>query len=783
VCIAVLSLVLGIGANTAIFSLINAVVLRTLPVPDPDRLVIFAFNKLDSFGAAPISQTLYRQMAQKNTVLSGFAAVTYPPITLSDSGVAERLSGLLVSGNTFQVLGFNPAAGRLLTENDDRTTDSPSICVIGYGLWERRFGKADTVVGRKIQVNGHPFTVVGVLPKEFIDFRQGSRLDIAIPLRATGMSDFRQFGVFGFGRLQLGVSAEQAQASLDVLYHQLETQPYLGKLAELRVVLQPGNQGMFTLRRQYERPRLLLMAVVGLVLLIACANISNLLTARATGRAREMAVRVALGAGRWQLYRQQLVESMLICLGGALLGVGFAYWLVHALLALAPKRIEGGALIIDVNPDWRVLLFTLSLAVFVGVISGTFPALRSARSSLVPAIRGEPSFRLGGRFSATSTLVVVQVAVSMVLLCGAELFLRSLRNLRSVDPGLDPTHLIVLTVDAGSAGYSLEASHIFFDRLVERAKTLPGVVAASPAFVSPLSHDFAIVDISVPGYQPRPDEGSFVDANWIGPDYLETLRTPMKAGRAFTTEDGARNKVALVNEKAASKFWPHESPIGKSITLTGGDRREIVGVVSNVRNDSLRENAQPMVYLPFRDNRRPHMTLHVRVSGEATPVIQTLIRESHAVDPNAPVFNPTTMDTQIDQTIAVDRMLALLTAMFGMLGVLLAGGGLYAVMAFAVSARTHEIGIRMAIGATQGQVLGLVIAESATMTAIGIAFGVLGAQWGSRIVSSSLYGVNVRDPAAYVALAAFLALVALGAAWIPARRAADVDPMIALRYE
>jgi predicted permease len=597
------------------------------------------------------------------------------------------------------------------------------------------------------------------------------------------MSAFAEFPLQTFGRLKPGVGVAQAQASLDVLYHQLAPPPRTGKLSDLKVELQPGGQGFSRLRRQYGRSLLMLMVVAGLVLLIACANITNLLMARASGRAKEIAVRLTLGAGRARLVRQLLTESTLLTIIGAALGIALAYWVDHALLALAPQQFGGGASIVDVNPDWRVLLFTLGVAILVSALSGIAPAIQSTPRSLGPALKGEVGVRSPGRVSYTNALVVVQIAVSLVLLIGAGLFLRSLRNLKSVDPGLNPERLVVLTIDSGGAGYSRVASQKLFESLVERARNLPGVVAASPGLISPLSGGFALVPIHVPGYQPKPDEDDRIDANWIGTDYFKVLGTPLVAGRVFTEQDGVSNKVAIVNEKTARHFWPHENPIGKHFTSGRNEDWEIVGVVKDVKSESLREDPQPTVYLPFRQNRRPHITLHVRVAGPTTPVIAALMREIHALDPNLPAVDVTTMAAQLNRTIALDRLMAALTALFGLLAVVLAAVGLYGVMAFAVSARTREIGIRMALGAGQARVLTQVMRESAALTSIGIALGVPGALWASRGIGSFLYGLSATDPWTYVALAVVLAIIALGAAWIPARRAAQMDPMVALRYE
>ena len=514
------------------------------------------------------------------------------------------------------------------------------------------------------------------------------------------------------------------------------------------------------------------------MLLIACANITNLLMARATGRTKEIAVRLALGAGRARLVRQLLAESMLLTIGGATLGMVVAYWVDHTLVLMAPWR-RGGALEIDVNPDWRVLLFTLGVAVLVSVLSGAAPAIQSTRPDMGPALKGAAGVRAPGRFSIANALVVAQVALSLILLIGAGLFLRSLHNLTSVDPGFNPERQVVLSITPAVSSQS--ATQSFFDTLVERTRQMPSVVSASPTNVSPLSGDFSIGGVGVPGQ--RPSERTSASINWVGPDFFKTLGTPLLAGRVFTEQDGRANKVAIVNERTASHFWSHESPIGKHVSISRSDDCEIVGVVKDVKSESLREGALAAVYLPFRLYPRSSATLHVRVAGNATPVIAALRREIHTLDPNLPVLNVTTMAEQLNRTIALDRLIAALTALFGLLAVTLAAVGLYGVMAFTVAARTREIGIRMALGASHARVLGQVMGESAALMLIGIALGVPAALWASRAVGSFLYGLSATDPWTYALLSAVLAGIALSAAWIPARRAARVDPMVALRYE
>ena len=778
--VAVISLALGIGANTGIFSLVNVVLLRTLPVRNPEELVVFTISTADRFGGSAIGQEQYRHISEKNTVLQGFAAFTGDPMTVSGNGNAEYTVGQRVSANFFETLGVSALIGRVLSPRDDRIREGPPVCVISYRLWQRRFGGDPGIIGGDIQINSQPVTVIGVIPKGFNGFDQGAQTDVIMPLNSADSS-----GLLTFGRLKPGVSVAQAQAQLDVLYHQVQPHGRRStRLSESRIVLRPGNQGVGRLRIQYKRPLLMLLAVVGLVLLIACANIGNLLMARASGRERETAIRLALGAGRARLVRQLLAESLLLTNSGAALGLALAYAADHALIALAPPQIGGAPLILDVNPDWRVLLFTLGVAVLVSVLAGLAPAIQSTRPDMRPSLKGETGTRTPGRFSVTNALVVMQVAVSLMLLIGAGLFLRSLHNLKSVDLGFDPEHMVLLTIEPEVSGYSVTASQTFMQNLVERARSLPGVVAVSPGLISPLSGEFSIGGIHVPGYVPQSDERPEIWTNWVGPDYFKTLKTSLVVGRVFTDQDGLGNNVAIVNEKAVAHFWPNESPIGKQVRF-GRSTIDftVIGVVKDVKSESLRAEAEATVYFPFRQSQRSHITLHMRVAGSAKPVMSAVMRQIHKLDPNLAASNVTTMAAQLDRTIALDRLMATLMSLFGMLALVLAAVGLYGVMAFAVTARTREIGIRMALGASSGRVLIQVLRESAVLTVIGIALGMSGALWAARLVRTFLYGLSATDPATYVVLALVLAGIALSAAWIPARRAALLDPMVALRQE
>jgi predicted permease len=764
---AIVSLALGIGANTAIFSLINAILLRPLPVREPNRLVLFTLSQPDKYAGSTVPSALYRQMRDQSDVLTGLAAFTGMPMTtISDEG-AERTQGLAVSGNFFETLGVSASIGRVLTAEDERGREL--VCVISYGFWLRRFGGVPTAVGQNLQINGQSYKVIGVTPREFIGINQNSRSDVTIPFPS---SDERPMI---FGRLKPGVTIAQAQLSLDALFQHLGgSQGALrrfGTAGKLRVVLEPGARGFQGIRHQYERPLVMLMMVVGLVLLIACANLTNLLMARASGRTKEIAIRLALGAGRRRLAGELLTEILLLTIGGGALGMALAYWMDRALIAVAPGR----AVVVDVHPDWRVLLFTLSVAILVCLLSGLTPAIQATRPDMSDALKGGTGIRAPRRFSLTNGLVVAQIALSSVLLIGAGLFLRSLHNLKSVDPGFDPESLVVLTVTRPD----------IFDRIIDRVQGLPGVIAASPSLISMLNGDFSAAPISVPGYQPQPNEEPLIAVNWIGADFFKTVGTPLVAGRMFTDQDGTTKKVAIVNEKTATHFWPNENPIGKHALIGPAQSREdceIVGVVKDVKSESLRKQPGAIVYLPFRQNRRPRMTLHVRVAGAAEPVMSALVREVRALDSNA-VPEVTTMAAQIDESLAADRLMATLTVLFGLLGGTLAAVGLYGVVAFTVAARTREIGIRIALGATHGRVLRQVVKESAVLIMLGLALGLSAAVSASRAVGSLLYGLSPTDPWTYSVLAALLAGIALSAAYIPARRAARVDPMVALRYD
>lgn len=763
--IAILCLALGIGSNTAIFTLVNTVLLRTLPVREPSRLVLLTLSQPDRFTENAIPSASYEYLRDHNDVLEGLVGISGLLPVVVVSGTAERLRGLAVTDNFFATLGVNAIVGRMIGKGD------ADACVLNYDFWRRRFGADPGVIGSKLLLDTHLLTIAGVAPKGFTGLDQNLPVDIY----ALSRGPVRLSCV---GRLKPGVSASRAQAQLDVLYHQV-ARGRNEKLSDNRVILVAAGRGTGRFVKQYQRPLLMLMIVVGIVLLIACANVSNLLMARASRRSRETAVRLALGAGRGRLLRQFIAESMLLAVAGSLAGIVLAYEADRILARLAPRVMGWGALVLDVSPDVKVLAFTLAAAVLVTLLTGTAPAVSSAGPNLVSALKGETGLRAPGRLSFANILVVAQVALSLILLIAAGLFLRSLGNLRSVDAGFNPEGLVLLTVATDEPN--------FFDSLIERVRRLPGVVSASAALISPLSSSFSMTGITVPGYQPQPGEQPLISINLVGPGYFKTMQTPLLAGRMFDEQEARDRKVAVINEPAARHYWPHESPIGKHVWIGGRDReeREIIGVVKGIKTESLRAEAEPAIYSPFaqRPRNRNHLCLHVRVAGPAAPVVDAMVRQVRALDPAVPMEDINTMEAQIDNTIALDRLLAALTGLFGGLAVLLALAGLYGVMAFTVAARTREIGIRLALGATEARVLRQVLRESVLLILLGIAIGLPVSLWASRVTQAFLYGLRSSDALTYGVSSALLAAAAFMAAWAPAHRAAEVDPAVALKYE
>ena len=808
------TLALGIGANSAIYSLMDQVLLRPLPVHRPDRLVLLegpgiwsGRTSSEYASRTPMSQPLYEGLRDRTPVFSGVLAQRQTEVHLRAGERTENVAGDLVSGSYFPVLGLRAAYGRLFGPEDDRTPGGHPVVVISHRFFRDRLAGDPAVIGRTVGVNGHPMTIVGVAPAGFHGIDVGNSVDVYVPLAMENLlmpswpptlgTDWRIRWLTVMARLGDGVSLERAQAGANVAYAQLlkEDAQTLTTMSEKnralflekKLVLEPGGRGVSWLREMAGSPLLALMGMVGLVLLIACSNVANLVLARGSSRQKEMAVRLALGAGRARLVRQLLMESLVLAVGGGLLGLLLAGWLGRLLIAALP--FEEAARSLSAELDLRVALFTLAVSVLTGVLSGLLPAFHATRLAIAPTLKNEAGAVLGGTrpFRFRKGLVVAQIALSLLLLVGAGLFVRSLANLRSLDPGFQPDHLVAFTVDPSLSGYDLAQQRQLFDRLREQLAAEPGVRSVSLASVPLMTNSNESSTIMVEGYQPKEDEDMNPNFNAVGPGFFATLGIPLVRGRDFGPGDleGAPN-VAVVSESFARHYFGSEDPLGRRFgrRRAGKSDTEIVGVVRDGKAGSLREEAKRFVYMPYQQ--RPvldAMTFYVRSGLEADTLLARVPAIVQAVDPTLPATELRSMRAQIAQSLFAERLVAGLSAAFGLLATVLAALGLYGVMAYAVSLRTREIGIRMALGANRRTVMAMVLTDVAVLVGLGIALGLPGGYGLGRVIESQLFGLRALDPATFAIATAALLLTALAAGYLPARRATRVDPMVALRYE
>ncbi len=798
--IAVLSLALGIGANTAIFSIVNAVLLRSLPhVENQSRLVALYTSDYSGPLYGSSSYPDYVDFRSRSRAVSGLAAYTIRLVSLSEGGEAERALATVTSGNYFDVLGVRAARGRVFTDTDDEADAAP-IAVISHSLWQRRFGGDPSIVGRTITLGGQAFTVAGIAPEKFTGMITGLAPDMWIPIRACAQAvqdkDLLESrgnrGLLLIGRLKDGVSVEQAQASFDAVARGLrEEHP-----RQWSNVREEGRK--ITVLREAEArvpPQVrgvvlsvagLLMGVVGLVLLIACANVANLLLARASARRREIGIRIALGASRWRLMRQLLTESMLLAMLGGAFGLLVVLWLTDLPLWFSlPTPVP---IALDFSPDARVLLFALCFSILTGLIFGIAPALQATRADVLPALKDESATAsfTSRRFSLRNLLVVAQVAISLMLLVGAGLFLRSLGNAQSIDVGFQADNVLVMTPEVSIQGYSEAKGTEFYRQLVERVGTLPGVEAVSLAEMIPLGFSSQRGSVEIEGRESQPGEDNEYNFNTVTPGYFDTMNIKLAAGRDFTDADreGAPG-VVVVNEAFARLFWPNQNPLGKRLSREGaeGPFLEVVGVARDAKYNTLGEDTLPFFYQPFWQNYRSEMTLQVRTAGDPRAMLTPVREQIRLLDKNLPVSNVRTLNEHLNGTLLLPRIGAGLLGAFGVLALLLASIGLFGVMSFSVARRTREIGIRMALGARGADVLRLVLFEGMTLVIVGVCVGLAASFALTRVMTSLLYGVSATDPLTFAGVALLLASVALVASYIPARRASKVDPMVALRYE
>jgi predicted permease len=801
--IAVLMLALGIGANTAIFSLLDTVVFKMLPVKDPTSLVLLA--NADERRGASFSYPSYQDLRDRNQVFAGIIAYDGVALNLSDGSQTERAAGQLVSGNFFSVLGVNPFLGRAFSEEDDKTPGAHPVAILSHSFWQRRFAADPGLIGKTIHLNGVPFTLIGILPPDFFGVEVGLAPDVWVPMMmqvqlSGGRDRLRMrnnFWVRILARLRPGMNEQQAEAATDALYRQInEEAPGLSPglrnfLSQQHIKLEPASKGLSSLRKQFKQPLLILMGFVGLVLLIACANVANLLLAQATARQKEIAVRLALGASRVRLVRQLLTESILLSLAGGLLSLLFAFWLTSILVSFMPNP----QFALELRLDYRVLGFNLSLAVLTGILFGLAPAIRAARPDLMPTLKNEiTTLGTGGRrFELRQVLAVLQVALSLVLLIGAGLFIRTLQNLKGIDLGFKAENVLLLSINPGLNGYTANQGRDFYAQLLERVRSLPGVQSASLADM-PLMGGAWISGISIEGYHAQPGQDMSGRAKKVGSSFFETMGISLLRGRDFNEQDvqgGA--KVAIINETLAREFWGDENPLGQRIGFGDGEgpEREIIAVIKDPKYRDLKENPARTLFVPLAHSLLPssapgrseELTLHVRTASDPKGMIAAIQGEVRTLDKNLPVYNIRTFTELIAQSISQERLIATLSSLFGALALLLAAIGLYGVMAYSVLRRRREIGIRMALGAQPRDVLGMVLRQGLLLVLIGVGAGLIGAFALTRILSTLLYNVSTTDVLTFTGVPIFLIAVAVLACYVPARRATKVDPIVALRNE
>ena len=811
--VAVLSLALGIGANAAIFSLFDQILLRPLPVSDPNQLV-----NLAAPGPKPGSQScgmagdcdvvfsyrMFRDLEQQQTMFAGLAAHDRFGVSVSYRDDPVTGDGMYVSGSYFPTLGIHPALGRLLTPDDDKSIGTNFVVVLGYTYWQTHLGADPGVLGRPIVVNGQTLTIVGVAPKDFASTTMGVRAAIFAPISMRGVlspgwrgfENRQSYWVYLFARLKPGVSLAQASAGLNALYHPILTDveaplqkgmsdPTMARFKAKQVVLTPGWRGQSSMQREAKTPLFMLFGVTGIVLLIACANIANLLLARGASRAMEMGVRLALGASRRQLMTQLLVESVLLAAMGGLASLLVAKWTLSGIAALLPPDANN-SLEFVLQP--AVLVFAAALAIATGIVFGMFPAWHSTRTDLVTAIRANAGQISGARSAARfrASLVTAQISLAMALLIAAGLFMKSLVNVTRVDLGVRVDSVVTFSISPERSGYDSARALVLYDRVEEALAAVPGVNAVTSSMVPLLAGDNWGSDVNVQGFPSGPDVDNGSRFNEIGVGYFSTLGVQLVAGRDFTLADrrGAPD-VAIVNQAFAKKFNLGKEALGKFMSDAGPDSLhiQIVGVVPDIKYSEVKLPVPPVFYLPWRqDNHVRGLYFYVR-SGQPATALRALPGVLKKIDPGLPMEDLKTMPQQVRENVFLDRMISILSTTFAILATLLASVGLYGVLAYTVAQRTREIGVRMALGADAGRVQAMVLRQVIGMLVVGGVFGVVAALGLGRAAGSLLFELKGYDPTVFVLAVVALVAVALGAGYLPARRASRVDPIKALRYE
>jgi predicted permease len=788
VAIAIVTLALGIGANSTIFTWINATLLHPIPGLTHTSQVVAATRNRNN----PLSYPDFQDLRDRAKSFSGMTAFTLFPLSLTGQGKPERVWGTLVTANYFLVLGVKPVLGRGFLPSEDQVTNGAPVAVISYRLWQTRFGGDRAILGRTIQIDTHPFTIVGVTPPIFQGSTSGLRSEIWLPLTMVGevgqveseiLAERSSLWLSVLGRLRPGVGRREAQAELNTLYGQLARQYPDAHRGENHIQLYPLWRAPNGANEFFSQLLPILMALAGAVLLLACANLANLLLARGVARQREMAIRLALGAGRGPVVRQVLLESLLLSLAGGLAALGVTLWASRGFMHFAPA--SNLPIWISVKVDGRVLLATLMISVIAAALFGMLPALRAAGIQPASVLKDDAGSVAGGRRRGrlSDALAVAQIALSLVLLVAAGLFIRSFRAAQQFNPGFESHHVLAASYDLFPSGYK-EADGIAFDRQVlERVRALPGVRAASLADWVPLGFGTRFVSFLPEGYVPGKHEAVNAGVANVSPGYFSTLRIPLVSGRDFSEADGADSApVAIINETLAERYWPGRDAVGKRLHVYGKWTR-IVGVARTTNYSQLNEPPAPFLYLPLYQHYPSEVTLQVRTEGDPRAAAGAVTRAVHGLNADLPIFEVSTLEARMEPATFVQRMAGSFVGVFGVLALVLAAVGLYGVVSYGARQRTREIGIRKAMGAQPEDIWQMVLAHGARLALVGVLIGLAVSFGTTRLLRSLLFGVGASDPLTFVMVTALLIVVALAASYLPARRAMKVDPIEALRHQ
>lgn len=782
----VLMLALGMGANSTIFSWINSTLLTPIPgVSRTSDMVAVVRGEISEHPTPPFSYPDYADLRSRTQSLSGLLAYNEDFVSLTGTGKPERVYAALTSADYFQVLGLQPILGRgLLPVEEEKPGTTPSV-VISYALWQSHFGGDRSIVGKTIEINKSLVTVVGVAPPGFQGCSAGTRTDLwaSLVYRGKEVHDRGSYWLNVFGRLKPGVSRRQAERELNLQMQRIVEQFPNSHRGPNQITLYPLWRSPIGVNVYLYKSLPILLALAAVLLLLACANVANLLLVRNVTRRREVALRLSLGASRWRLVRQLLVESLLLALAGGSLAMLLTTWTAGAFAASFPSTTF--PLTLNGYVDQTVLLATMALAILTATIFGILPALRASSLAPIAVLKEETGTMSGGPHKSrlSSLLVVTQIGLSLLLLVCAGLFTRSLRNAQRQDPGFDPNHVLLAYYGLGPAGYS-EAQGIAFHRQVlSKLEALPGVDSATVADFSPLSFTLHAAYVTPDGYVPQPHESMEIDRANVGPNYFRTMRTPIIAGRDFTGQDGPKSQpVAVVNQEFCDRYWPGQDAIGKRVN-TRGQWFTVVGVARNGKYRRLVYTPEPIIFLPLYQDYRDPVIIHARVSGDPQAYAAAVERTVHELNADLPVFGVTTLNSSMQLGSIFERLAGTFAGAFGLLALILAAVGIYGVIANTTSQRTHEIAIRMALGAQRVSIFRLVLGQGLLLTLTGLAVGIAVSLALTRYLKSQLFGVTSTDLLTYAAVALLLGLVALVACYIPARRATKVEPMEALRYE